>query len=1354
MKPPTLNFKPCPPLFTCFILTCIFLIFPDWVSCQKMTLSRQIAPVEISKSAVNAILDDSYGFIWYGGSGLHRHDGQSSKAYKIASDSSQESLGTVYALLEDSRGRIWIGAANGLFLYERETDQLIQCYKEKFLDNFGSASDIMALYEDSKSRIWIGGKDKIFVINAIDRKVVKIIDIQSGTSYHRASGVRCIREDYLGRIYAATTNGLWEINDDFISTQYLPEMAKNHTGFCMIFDAEIGMNDSLWLASSLGLILFETTRHYFTFINIPGYESNLVRELFLEKNSQLWIANKNEIWRRDINGALEQILTNSSKLAEGINVYEKDRFGNLWVGGNNGLGRMDLTMYDNLPVYKIESILPNQDNFFFRVMQDSAGGFWFRMLNSGLGYCPKLGGEFRILLQPPLNIANEEIKNFCTDADGNVWVITLTNGLYLFLKDQTKAQLIDLGDSMYVASTASILVDNQNRRLLWFSSKFGLCSVDRFTFQRKWYHPKHDLHWLDRDAVGQFEQAEDGNIWCVLTSKNKTIIGYFDLDQKRFFAESELPGRPDASRGYQLKRVPGNKIWIATNIGLTIIDTEQKKQTFISEASGLPTKNVMNITPDRNGNVWYATGTKFCKYDGSSFDCYNANEAIGGFVHTSSALTKDGKVVFGGSNGLQVFDPEKITKDTIHPKIYLTNFRVFNKERNLGQANELVKEISLPFNENVFSLEFSALHFIQPKRIQYKHKLEGFEKEWVETGSDERTATYTNLSPGTYHFKVLAANANGYWTSEAEGLNIKLTILPPWYRTWWAYLCYTLAFGGLLYAFRRYELRRHLAHAEARHFKELDTLKNRLFTNITHEFRTPLTVILGMAEQVKLEVEKLEIGNSGNEMNSGVISQFLNFSNSSISLIKRNGQQLLHLVNQLLDLARLESGSMPLHYIHGNIVAFVKYLVESFHSFADSKDIRLHFLGELVELDMDYDPEKLQNIVVNLLSNAIKFTPAGGDIYFSLKKPNDSQLELDIRDTGIGIPPEDLPHIFDRFYQVDDSSTRLAEGTGIGLSVCKELVQLMGGSIHAESEMGLGSRFYILLPIAHQYAGKETIQTMMPDQLVDTFLPDKIQMTPLLINNDTAKRPLLLIIEDNADVISYLISLLSNQYEILSANNGLTGIEMAFEQIPDLIVSDVMMPGKDGFQVCETLKLDERTSHIPIILLTAKSNQSAKMEGLAQGADAYLSKPFYKEELLVRIEKLIANRKLLQQKYGKANFTKITKIIAPTGDELFLQKLVNMVEEHISDENFGMPELCKQSAMSRTQLFRKLKALTGKSATRFIRTIRLEKAKELLENTDMNIAEIAFETGFGSAAYFSRVFQEEYGMAPSSARNH
>ncbi len=518
-----------------------------------------------------------------------------------------------------------------------------------------------------------------------------------------------------------------------------------------------------------------------------------------------------------------------------------------------------------------------------------------------------------------------------------------------------------------------------------------------------------------------------------------------------------------------------------------------------------------------------------------------------------------------------------------------------------------------------------------------------------------------------------------------------------------------------------------IEHQEAERLKELSNLKSRLYTNITHEFRTPLTVIMGMTESIEGHEEAKE-------------------------MIQRNSNNLLRLINQILDLSKAESGNLKLNMVQADIIIFLQYLTESFHSMANAKDIQLTFYSEEKEIIMDFDEQKIQHIIYNLLSNAIKYTPIKGKIVFHVKKEND-KLCLKVKDNGQGISAKDQPFIFDRFYQVDQSSAGKIDGVGIGLALTKELVEFLNGEILLESELGEGSEFIIYLPIHRSEKTQDhKINMIEEERNIEKEKKEVPQFDTELIDLNFEKNeiPQLLLVEDNEDVITYIKSCISEDYKVEVAHDGQEGIEKALELIPDIIISDLMMPKKNGFEVCKFLKQDEKTSHIPIILLTAKATQEDKIEGLEMGADAYIMKPFQKQELKTRLKKLIENRTILQTKY-KDNLTKVSKKRTNVEDN-FLQKVIQILKKELDNPNFSVVELSKEMHLSSTQMYRKLKALTGLPPNKFIRRYRLQSSLELLQNSSMNIAEIAYLVGFSDPNYFSRAFSEEFGKPPSEVR--
>ena len=802
---------------------------------------------------------------------------------------------------------------------------------------------------------------------------------------------------------------------------------------------------------------------------------------------------------------------------------------------------------------------------------------------------------------------------------------------------------------------------------------------------------------------------------------------------------------------YDLYEDEQGQLWVAhgADAGISKLDLDTKEITsypyqrtpFIGSL-----KRVFHILGGDDNNLWLVTekGTmRLNKTTGelTRFPMFPTFSKMA-FHNLPGYRSKKGNLYIGSPDTkLNIFDPNNIFEragfNDRYP-IVIDRFERFNENEDslYTTLKNLVNlsEIHLSYSDRYIKLHFFIPDFRNTDQVLYSYWLEGYDNGWSPPARINQLK-YENLPPGEYELHIRGGLTSDFY--KASERIIKVVVHQAWYKSWWAWCLYLSAFLGLVYLIYRYQIGRQLEKAEARRLKELDALKSRLYTNITHEFRTPLTVIMGMTNNIEGHTEERK-------------------------LIQRNSKNLLRLINQLLDLSKLDSGTLKMDKIQGDIIQYLQYLTESFYSMADEKQIRLTFYPEIKELVMDYDETKIQHIVYNLLTNAIKFTKEDGKVILhaqQLVKNNSDWLQLKVSDTGIGISKENLPKIFDRFFQGDGSSTRKEEGTGIGLALTKELVEMMGGYIVVESVLRKGTDFLILLPIN---AEKDTIKKEHVNKKSDTYLhlaPESStqELTNALnkiASSKNVETPSLLIIEDNRDVITYIEGLLKHDYRVEIARNGQEGIDQALALIPDIIISDVMMPEKNGYEVCAALKKDQRTSHIPIILLTAKATVEDRVDGLKEGADAYLAKPFDKEELFIRLKQLIAIRHTLQVKYSKTN------LIAPnlgnksqlSLEDLFLQKLIKVVQSRIDDADLSVGDLCAAVNLSNTQVNRKLKALMGKTPSQFVRSIRLQKALEFLRTTDYTISEIAYKVGYSDPNYFSRSFSEEFGSSPKSYR--
>ncbi len=858
-------------------------------------------------------------------------------------------------------------------------------------------------------------------------------------------------------------------------------------------------------------------------------------------------------------------------------------------------------------------------------------------------------------------------------------------------------------------------------------------------------------------STSSMTEDDKGNLWAInynglykINAENGLII---KQDPNAIYKGDSLYLK--IGKGSNVQHLEEGMLGLKIHNGLAILNTATNEVLEYISTEYLETKTIDATYIDRN-SAWYGNGRRLSNYNFSTREIihFSANDGldVGEGIRNFKLLT-NGKLAMGTFNGLYIFHPDSLisnykeniqntTKKPIRLESYSTLDGALDSVHIYNYfTSDKTQAIVLSHNDKLLNLQFSFLNFDSPKDHQYSHWLEGYDTDWSAPISSN-TVTYTSLPAGDYNLKLRANTGNGIWSSEP--LEISITVKEAWYRSWWFYLLCLVVLAMLAffisqhyYRLEKTKIRQEQEQAEAKRLKELDELKGRLFTNITHEFRTPLTVIMGMVDNIR---------NHPKEKN----------------LIQRNSKNLLRLVNQLLDLSKADAKNLNINNIQSDIVSYLRYLTESFYSMATDKGIRLTFYSEEPEVIMDFDEIKIQHILYNLLSNAIKFTNEDGKIIVHLSKviaQDKKHLRIKVQDTGIGISAEVIPHLFDRFYQADNSSTRKGEGTGIGLSLTHELVQIMDGKIEVSStpadqninNSSALTEFTIWLPIENKAVLSEiTVQTEKSKTTVDKadLIPTPANKEEQHISHD----PTLLIIEDNPDIILYLKSILDKDYQILSAKNGALGIEKAIEAIPDIIISDVMMPIKDGYEVCKTLKEDKRTSHIPIILLTAKAGEEAKLAGLQHGADAYLTKPFNKAELMVRLKKLVAIRQQIQDYINIDAHQKSDEPII-LAQEPFLLKINETIEEHISNNEFGVSELAQAVHMSTTQVYRKLKALTGQTPSTYIRRQRLLMGKKLVRESDLSISEIAYSVGFSDPNYFSRAFHKEFGKSPRDHRN-
>ena len=1044
----------------------------------------------------------------------------------------------------------------------------------------------------------------------------------------------------------------------------------------------------------------------------------------------------------------------------------EDRTGVLWFGTWNG----GANKYSKIEK-KFTTIGHNPDNpnslsgnSIFSIYEDHLGDLWIGTDIIGLNRINEETNKVtRYLNQPDVHnsISSNGISSICEDSSGNLWIGTNDNGLNRF--DRTTNKFIHFknipGDPASISKNEISQIYLDSKGDLWIGVQIG--GLDKLVKgSNRFIHYKPDPEnpkSIFQHTIFAINEDQFGNLWV---GSNGGGLSMLDKNKEEFINFKNDPGNSYSLSHNAVSVIHRDKnstLWIGTNGGgLNKFNLADKTFKRFREKDGLPNDMICGILEDDIGNLWISTYKGISRFNTRTekFRNFGVEDGLQGneFNNWAFCKRKNGTMYFGGTNGISFFHPDSLEYNLVTPPVVITDFQLLHKPVQVGyDANwgrtilsssiTETKQLDLKYDDNIISFEFSALDFHNPEKNLYAYILEGFEKNWTSTNADRRFVTYTNLESGEYTLRVKGSNNDGFWNE--AGTSLKIIIHPPWWATWWSYMLYGFVFIIVFVSSTRIYLNRHrlrtqltLEQEHAKKLEEVDKLKSNFYANISHEFRTPLMLILGPVEKLASKLVDDE-------------------SKKQTGLIKGNAKRLLNLINQLLDLSRLEAKKLKLNASPGNIVQYIKGLVREFDQIAEQRDISLKLLVERETIDAYFDKEKMERIITNVMSNAIKFTPQGGRITVKLTETSNDEVEITVRDSGVGIPKSELAKIFDRFYQVDGSHTRDFEGTGIGLALTKELVELHKGQIIIDSIEGHWTEVKIYFPLGRDHLTDDEISESSEcelhkfDGVEDFAMYDSA--TEEIEDENLIDKTIVLIVEDNPDVRDYIKDDLKDIYHVEEAANGEQGLRKAKKCIPDLIVSDVMMPKKDGYEMTRELRQDEKTSHIPIILLTAKSDRDSKLEGLGLGADDYLTKPFDTQELLARIKNLIENRKLLQEKFGAGTevLHKPEKEKLNYLDQQFLDRVMMVIDQHIAEEEFSIEEFGKDVGMSRSQMHRKLKALTGKSTSLYLRTVRLAKAKQMIENRIGTISEISYQVGFSSPAYFSRCFKEEFGFTPS-----
>ncbi|MCL5129254.1 hybrid sensor histidine kinase/response regulator transcription factor [Algibacter sp. L4_22] len=1332
----------------------------------------------ISKVGIYSITQDHHGFMWIctNGSGLYKFDGIDYTSYKFkVEDSTSLRSNLVFSSYLDKNNRLWVGTEDGLNLYNRDLDQ----FEKIPVDDTGEIGiSVLSIKEDNRGNLLIGTRDLgLFLMNLETRKAVRAmgtdrypainaIEICNKTVFLGTSvGLRIldysnnkIRKPYnnsninfnlpIQTLKRNRNNHLWagtygngvfkyQLEDDTI-TEYSNFEITNKRILAMIQLPDnsilIGSeNDGLFHINSNGELI---KRYLYNKRDEKSILSNSIWSLFLDKEERIWlgyynggVAVSDKLF--DKFGNIESLTSNVNSLQTGsVTGIVKDRNDKLWVsmdGGGIDVIDAKSLKFSHINLSNTEHYSGLTSNYIQTVFIDSKENLWAGSWDNGFYVLKK--GEHKF---ENINVENSKKKlisnailSITEDQDGIIWIGSFYSGIYTYNPEINVLKNYNSGafESISTTDVRKILVDKDN--IIWFGT-----------------------------TVGLFKIIKGENSEVQLTSLEKQM-------------SEGLNNQKSANHILSLYQCSNQYIWIGTRgAGLCRYNKETNEFKWYNKTTGFLEENVTGIIEDNVGDIWVTGNSGISKLNiqTNEVTSYSSNDGLlsNDFNFNANLKDEDGVLYFGNYKGIDYFNPEKLEVNSSVPSLYLTGLKIFNKYVVPNQENSLLTKViteteSLEFNyeQTVFTIEYTGINYTRPEKNQYAYYLEGFEESWNYVG-DLQSATYTNLDYGEYVFKLKAANNDGVWSETP--LELKITMLTPWWKTHVVMVCYIALFfmGGYLLTRMtqsRIKEKQAIKHERIQHSQEdqLNDKKIQFFTNISHEFRTPLTLIINPLQDI-LRDTRLSL-------------PFM--VKDKLDVIYRNTDRLYRMVNELMDFRKLELDKVNIRASEFNLVSLTKDVVAFFKEETSNRNIYLSMDSDVPDLPIWADASMLEKIIFNIMSNAIKVTPDGGAINAGVLYTDDlvlfplidekeprKALEIRISGTGPGLDKDEINKIFERFYQIENLNKGYYGSTGIGLEVVQSFIKLHKGKVEVESEVGKGTAFRILLPAGNTHFTKEELA---PQVILESIKKEKFILNYAVESVETdedsvieTRSSTLLIVEDSVELRKYLKSELKNHYKILVAKNGKEGLEIAKQSIPDIILTDVIMPEMDGFEFCKQIKTDIKTSHIPLLMLTAKTRIDDRLEGIGFGADAYMVKPFDMRLLKLRLAQLITSRKLILDKYfGGVNGKEksVTSI-----DKEFMQKILSYISENMSDSDLSVEVLASKLNLSRSQLYRKIKSLTGQTVNEFLRKTRIQKAKQILETENSNISEVCYKVGFSSPSYFTKCFKSHFGILPTEVK--
>ncbi len=1311
----------------------------------------------LSQSSVIAIHQDLQGQMWFGTrDGLNRYDGSNITVFRNnPKDSSSICNNDILSIEGDKSGNLWVGTYNGLNFY----NPVSNVFKRYLHGNSSNSlcNNTVWKIKEFNNEIWIATAGGLSIFHKSSQKFTSVYHNSKNFSSLPNNFVLSIYKSKKGVIWVGTAKGLCQLvsrkGDSFVFKQFYNSN-----------------NESLYVQDikedKFGTICVATKQHGLLKLDIKSnklvpFSKNLsdsdVRTIDFDKNGVVWVGTYEGLFTIQNSGNVIKVYNNPDKKVSfgKIKSVFTDRKGSVWIGSyyngisfwdesNNNFTNINQNSGSSALSYDVVSSLASDSNTIY--IGTEGGGI--TVFDSQTGFTSKING-----------VAVNNVKSLYLSISGILWIGTFTEGIAAY---DTKSkrfvnELINPNlKSILKESGVYVIKKDRKENVLWIGT-FGKGLI-RYDINSKTYkvigNDNYYDNFLTNNRVRSLLIDNKDNLW-IGTQSGLNVINLNDFDNntyqiKHYFFDNKLLSGDDILSLYQDKL---GKIWVGTKAkGLYVYDGTNFNKINIKKDDFVVT-SIHSLSEDDNSNLWMSSNFGIIKYNLKSkiSFIYDQKEGLVSNEFNDNAFLKldNNKFYYGGPSGITYFNTKKLSVNKYSPQVILTDFKIANKSVNVANENDILeksitftKKLTLSYDKANFTINFATPNFINSNNNKYSYRLVGLDNEWTTTSSN--FATFTIQNSGTYTFEVRGANNDGVWNETPTALEI--VVKPAPWKSWWAICIYLMLIWASLYGFvwiikSKEKLRQELLleYRENERSKVDNNAKLEFFTNISHEFRTPLTLILGPLQQILLNY------NGTNEMYKKLL------------VIESSANHLLKLINRLMDFRKYETNQFTLEAAEGNIVKYVKEIYLSFTEYAKDGGYKYTFESSEEEILVYFDRLKLERVFYNLISNAFRYTPKGGEIIIKIRKEK-NEVIIEVDDNGIGIAKEYVDKIFDLFFEIPNNNEVQAnynKGTGIGLSIVKNIVNLHKGIISVDNKPSNGVIFKVVIKTGKTHLSENEIikdfkisddVAQYESQLDKPISIDQEDINDVEVSQDKLT---VLIVEDHKVLRSFMKNLLKNEYNVIAAENGEIGLKKALKFIPDLIISDVIMPEMVGTELCAKIKENIKTSHIPVILLTSRSSLIYKIEGLESGADDYISKPFDLTEFKLRIKNLLASKQRLKAKFSSEDIFAPSEIVVSSLDEQLLKKAFKVVEDNISNEQFDIPFFCAELGVSRTMLFTKIKAWTNFTPNEFIQEIRMKRAAQLLEQNKINISQISYKVGFNNPKYFSKCFQKKFGETPS-----